>query len=32
MVRSASSIACVASPRETPGARLKEIVTDGTWP
>ncbi len=32
MVRSAFSIACVAWPRETPGARLNEIVTEGTWP
>ena len=26
------SIALVASPREAPGARLKEIVTTGNWP
>ena len=32
IVRWAFSIACVAWPRETPGARLNEIVTDGTWP
>ena len=26
------SMACVACPREIPGARLNEIVTDGNWP
>src|ERR1044071_2138553 len=28
----ALSMACTASPRATPGARLKERVTAGNWP
>ena len=32
VARASFSTSSVAGPRDTPGARLNESVTDGTWP